>query len=168
MYYFKRSQNVKEQILLAPNLLDIARTAFDESIEPFSFGGTVHLYHMGKLDSGLYVALRTLRTDVAEGQTNLERQMKLMEYYCQNAESSDSRGELVPNFCVGVIKGDKAGIFTEDLTAGNTQEIDSHPDNDYILVGKDKRKVFVDLDGTSRFIPGLKLKYFLGKRAIRL
>lgn len=168
MDYIDKSQIVKNEILSAPTLLDTARNAFDKKFEAFGWGGTVELYHIGRLSSGLHVALRAFRTDVQEGQNDLEGQMRLMEYYCQNAEHLYSKNEPVPEFCVGVIKGNKAGILTEDLSAGDTQEVEHHPDNDYALVGAEKRKVFFDIDGLFRFIPGLEHKYFLDDKVIRL
>jgi len=168
MSYIDGSQSVKDELLSAPTLLDIVGKAFNEKIEPFAFGGTVHLYRMGRLSSGIHVALRAFRTDVQEGKNDLESQMKLMEYYCQNAEHLYSKNEPVPEFCIGIINGNKAGILTEDLSAGDTEEVDHHPDNDYALVGVEKRKVYVDIDGLYRFIPGLELKYFLEDKVIKL
>jgi len=168
MNYIERSQQVKQEILSNPKFLNVARSAFNEEIEPFAFGGTVHLYQIGQLPSGLHLALRAFRTDVAEGQRDLEGQMKGMEYYCQNADYLHSQENEVPKFCIGIINSSKAGILTEDLSNGGAQEFQHHPDNDYALVGADKRKVFVDIDGLFRFIPGLKLKYFSGKHLIRI
>ena len=168
MSYLDNSQRVKKEIVSAPSLVDIARKAFNQSIEPFSFGGTVNLYHIGKLSAGIHVALRVLRTDVEEGKKNLESQMTLMEYYCQNAEHLYSKQEPVPEFCVGVISGKKTGIFTEDLTRGDTQEVLHDPDNAYAFVGANRRKVFIDIDGVFRYIPELELKYFLEDKLIRL
>ncbi len=172
MGYFEKSQIVKEEILSLPTLLDTARDAFDERIEEFTSGGTVNLYRVGKLPSGLHVALRAFRTDVQEGRNPLGYQMELMEYYCQNAEylsgHSYSDWEPVPEFCVGVVYGEKAGIFTQDLSAGGTEKIETHAGNDYVLVGAEKRKVFVDIDNFFRDMLDLELKYFSGDNFIGL
>lgn len=168
MQYFEKSQKIKLEILKDNNLLNTARSAFDEKIEPFSFGGTVNLYFIGRIPSGKYVALRVFRNNLPEGQESLERQIKLMEYYCQNAEYLDDSLESVPEFCIGAVKGNKAGIFTEDLSNGGSQEIKHCPDNDYALVGPQKRKVFVDIDSCFRAPLNIKIKYFLNKNLIRI
>lgn len=168
MNYLEKSQQIKQEISGDSRLLDIARNSFNEQIEPFSFGGTVNLYAIGQIPSGLYVALRSLRTDMAEGKGTLEQQMRLMEYYCQNAENLDASRQLVPRFCIGVVYGNRAGIFTEDLSNAGTQTVEHHPDNDSALVGSDKRKVYVDIDWLFRATPGLEIKYFLDKNLIRI
>ena len=168
MDYIEKSQQVKQEILSNPKFLNITRSALNEEIEPFAFGGTVHLYQIGQLPSGLHLALRAFRTDVAEGQRDLESQMREMEHYCQNADYLHSHGDEVPKFCIGVINSSKAGILTEDLSNGRTQEFQHHPDNDYAFVGTNKRKVFVDIDGLFRFIPRLKLKYFSNEHLIKI
>lgn len=168
MEYIDKSQIVKKEIISESMLLDVVRNAFDQKFEAFGRGGTVELYRIGRLPSGFHIALRLFRTDIEEGQRNLETQMRLMELYCQNAEHLYSRNEPVPDFCVGVIKGNKAGILTEDLSAGGTTEVEHNQDNNYALVGAERRKVFVDIDGLFRFIPGLEHKYFLDDTVIKL
>ena len=166
--YFNKSQLVRISIERTPELIEITRTCFNGKMEPFASGGTVNLYHLGTLPSGLHVALRAFRTSVPEGKYDLEDQMRLMEHYCQNAEHLYSTGKSVPIFCVGVVSGEQASIFTEDLSKGGTQEVRHHPDNNYALVGAEKRKVFVDIDGLFRKIPGLELKYFLNENKVNV
>ena len=167
MNYLERSQKAKIEILNNNRLIDIARNAFDERIKPFSIGGTVNLYSIGKI-SDMYVALRIFRTDRTEGKFDLERQMDLMEHYCQNAEYLDASNQLVPRFCIGAIFGNKAAIFTEDLSNGWNQEILHHPDKVYALVGPEQKIVYVDIDWLFRAPSNLEIKYFLNENLIRI
>jgi len=170
MNYADISKKVKQELLLSPVLLDVTRHAFDEKSEPFSFGGTVNLYQIGQLPSGLHVALRAFRPEQPEGKKSLERQMKNMEYYCYHAETLFDEKQPVPAFCVGVIYMNKAGILTEDLTCGGTQEVFHHPDDEFGFVGPEKRKVFIDIDYMFRMNPfgGPQSKYFLDDMVIKL
>ena len=168
MDYLEISQQVKAELLSAPNLLNIAQNAFNGGIEPFSFGGTVNLYHLEMLSSGLYVALRVFRTDAQAGKYDLESQIKEMEQYCQNAEYLFSEGYPVPAFCVGVVSGEKAGIFTEDLSVGGREDVEHNRDDAYAFVGSDRRKVFIDIDTAFRVRRNIELRYFLESNSIRL
>lgn len=168
MDYIERSQLMKPGIISDSELLNSARRGFDEEIEPFSFGGTVNLYHVGILPSGLHVALRAFRPEMPEGRNSLTRQTQSMENFCQNAEHLDSEGEPVPAFCIGVVYKHMAGIFTEDLSAGETQEVDHDLEQPYALVGDEERKVFVDVDELFRLLLDLEPKYFLDENVVRI
>ena len=149
--YLEHSQGVKREIERNPKILDAARKAFRGEAESFAFGGTVNLYRVGRLKSGMYVALRAFRIDVDEGMQSAETQAKNMEIYCQNAEDIQSLGENVPVFCVGVMHGEKAGILTEDLTANGQKGFEHRPADAYgfVVDGESRRKVFVDLDAVA-------------------
>lgn len=56
MGYFEDSLAVKREIESGPEMLNNARKAFTGQSEPFSFGGTVNLYRIGRTPSGLYDA----------------------------------------------------------------------------------------------------------------
>lgn len=160
--YFEKSQEVKRSF--TPQILDEGRAAFAGEVEPFGFGG-VHLYRTGKTSSGLYVALRIFRTDLDESRWPLRSQIKWFENYCLNAEELVAEGKEVPGFCIGVICGGRAGIFTEDMTAGGLQELEHHPDKAFAYVGPDRRVVYIDVDPVFRRKKIESLKYFsLGNR----
>lgn len=170
MKYFERSRAIRGDILSQLSLLNMARDTYKGNIEPFTFGGTVNIYHVGILPSGLHVALRAFRTEMPEGKKGLEWEKRAFEAYCRNAEDLSEEGEGVPDFCVGVIFGQHAGIFTEDLTRGDTSEFESHPDNEYVFVGPERRKVFVDIDYLFRekLLKIKELKYFLDSNLVML
>lgn len=162
MTYFDKSQDAKRSF--TPQILDMGRDAFAGNIEPFGFGG-VHLYRTGRTSSGLYVALRVFRQDMPESEFSLRRQIKLFENYCLNAEELDSEGKEVPGFCIGVICGRRAGIFTEDMTAGGSIDLEHPPDMPFAYVGTERRIVYIDIDGVFRKKDVDSLKYFsLGNR----
>ncbi len=170
MDYFDLSQKVRTEIETASALLDVTKSAFDCDVKEFSFGGTVNLFYIGKLSSGLHVALRAYRPDMPEGQRDLDFQVFGMEIFCQNAEYLHSQGKGVPAFCVGVTYDGKAGILTEDLTANGQLGLDHHPDKDYGFVGEggDRRKVFVDIDFQYRWDRNTADKFFLSENRINL
>ena len=169
MVYFEYSQDIRQQLLSERDMLTQAKKAFNGEIEKFSFGGTVDLYRVGKLPSGFYVALRVFRQDRHFSGSSLGKQKSLLEDYCQNAEELNSEGKEVPKFCVGAVYGQRAGIFTEDLTAGGTQNFEHYPDYDFAWVGEgeNRRKVFVDIDYLFKHRED-KPKYFLEERLIQL
>ncbi|MBS3051191.1 MAG: hypothetical protein J4400_03500 [Candidatus Aenigmarchaeota archaeon] len=158
--YFGKSQQVKRSF--TPQILDKGGAAFAGDIEPFGFG-QVHLYRTGRTSSGLYVALRIFRTELYNDWT-LCSQIKWFENYCLNAEELDAEGKEVPGFCIGVICDRRAGIFTEDMTAGGSQDLEHPADEAFAYVGPDRRVVYLDIDPVFREKKVESLKYFsLGK-----
>ena len=171
MKYFLRSQRVKQEIVSEESLLSRARRAFNSEYEPIGWGSTVDVFRIGTLLSGLYVAMRVFRKDGHFGDSSIETQKSLLEDYCQNAEELDSEGKEVPKFCVGVSCEERAGIFTEDLTAADTQNFEHHRDDDFAWVGEreNRRKVYVDIDhlfGPRRY--SIETKYFLDEHLITI
>ena len=96
--------------------------------------------------------------------------MRAMEHYCQNAEYLHGEGKPVPAFCVGVTLDGDAGIITEDVTAGGEFELEHPPESAiaYVVDGKAKREVYLDIDGTYRFTWGMETRYFLEEHRIDL
>lgn len=168
MGYFEISQAVKPQILADSSMLTMARRCFAAEVEPFRAGGTVNLFYVGRLASGLHVALRAYKPEVEEGRRDLEVQMQFMENYCQNAEELHSQGTPVPGFCVAVVCRQFAGILTEDLTANDTVPYEHYPDFDYAWVGAERKKVFVDIDALFKHRTFIELKYFLEQHLVKL
>ena len=170
MEYFERSQEVRKEILSEDGLLTQAKRAFNSEYEEFGWGSTVDLFRIGTLPSGLYVAMRVFRKDGHFGDSSVENQKRLLEDYCQNAEELDSEGKEVPKFCVGVVYRNRAGIFTEDLTAGDTQNFEHYPDYDFAWVGEgeQRRKVYVDIDHLFKHRRDTETKYFLDDHLIQL
>lgn len=172
MRYLKYSQRVRREIESIPELLDNVKRAFAGQAEPFTSGGSVNLYRLGRTPSGLWTALRAYRKDISEGRKDREQQARLMEYYCQNAEELDGEGESVPVFCIGAVCGNSAGIITEDLTANAQYQVEHHPDDDhgFVIHGNQRRKVFIDIDGVFRrkFGFGIETKYFSPKNVLVL
>ncbi len=176
--YFENSQSIKKEIESRLDLKNKITMCLDDKIEPFSFGGTVNLYRIGKLKSGLYIALRRFRPEMVEGRNDLNTKKKGMEIYCQNAERLKNEGEEVPQFCVGVVNGNDAGILTEDLTLGGKFDFDHFPDMDFgfVVDGTNRRKVWVDIDhlfsselGHNRnYYRDLGIKYFANEARIDL
>ncbi|HLC64524.1 MAG TPA: hypothetical protein VJI46_00200, partial [Candidatus Nanoarchaeia archaeon] len=69
----------------------------------------------------------------------------------------------------------RAGIFTEDLTAGDAQSFEHNSNYDFAWVGEgeNRRKVYVDIDHLFRLEKRLygrnpKRKYFLNRHLIKL
>lgn len=167
MNYFDYSQAIRNKIAASPQILEKTRGAFEDRFEPFTAGGTVNLYFLGRLESGLYVALRTWRKEMLEGKLPFEKRKKNLEIYCRNAEDLSDKGENVPCFCVGVIYKNSVGIFTEDLTAGETKVVTHYPDNDYGFVND--KKIWIDIDYlfNSKHL-GAPLSYFAEDHIIQL
>lgn len=170
MDYFRRSQNVRLEILANDRILTQAKEAFHGKIEEFGWGSTVNLYRVGVLSSGLYVAMRTFRRDGNFEKDKLDAQKKTLEQYCLNAEELDAEGKNVPTFCVGVVYGRRAAIFTEDVTDDGREEFEHNPDSAFAFVGEgtNRRKVYIDIDHCFKFRPGSEAKYFLNNHVIKL
>ncbi len=171
--YFENSQSVKNEMERRPDLLQITRDCFAERIKEFSFGSTVNLYRVGRLESGVYVALRRFRHEGIEGHFDLIIKMRYFDMYCQNAEELYSRGESVPEFCVGVTFGNDAGILTEDLTSNGEVEFEHHPDHNFgfVIKGDIKKRVLVDIDylyGSIHVNSDRNTKYFANDARINL
>lgn len=168
--YFVNSQKVKDEIKSNSSILENVAKAFREETEPFT-GASHDFYRIGMLESGVYVVMRVLPSSGSDIKAlSFNGQINLMEQYCQNAEYLSSNGERVPNFCVGALCENKAGILMEDLTANDSVELIHHPDNahGYIVQGSDKIKVFVDIDAQYRFTLDIKKRYFSNKAAIKI
>lgn len=163
--YFEKSQEVR--CSFAPQILDEGRAAFAGKVVPFGFGH-VHLYRTGRTTSGLYVALRVFKEGSYESSLPLRSQIEHFENYCLNAEELDAEDKDVPGFCIGVICGRRAGIFTEDMTAGGSQELEHPPDKAFAYVGPDRRIVYIDIDRAFRQKEIKSLKYFALKKKVRL
>ncbi|MBS3151928.1 hypothetical protein J4230_00805 [Candidatus Woesearchaeota archaeon] len=171
--YFQESQMVKAKIVLQSEIIYNANEALSGRLEEFSFGGTVNLYRIGKLESGLYIALRKFRPEMPEGISNLDNKVKKMEAYCQNAGKLRSKNEGVPNFCVGIVNEIDVGILTEDLIANGGFEFDHNPDNEFgfVIQGNNRRKVWVDIDhlfGDRKYNRNPEIKYFTEGARINL
>ena len=171
--YFENSQLVRREIESRPDLKNKITMCLDNKIEPFSFGGTVNLYRVGKLKSGLYIALRRFRSEMPEGMSTFNNKRKMMEAYCQNAERLKNEGEEVPNFCVGAVNNNDAAILTEDLTSNGKVIFEHHPDTAFGFIIKDeaRRKVWVDIDylyGDIRKNRNPEIKYFSNGEIINL
>lgn len=65
---------------------------------------------------------------------------------------------------------ESAGIFTEDLTAGETQDLEHYSDEacGYVGAGKTRRIVYVDIDGAFKRTPHISIKYLSDKNVIQL
>jgi hypothetical protein len=143
--YFEKSQEIKAEIEGRNDILDLTAGAFNGEIEEFA-GAGVDLFRIGKLESGLHLALRVFR-DFNNYKQDLEA--RFMEHYALNAEKLQGESERVPLACVGAFYRDKkAALITEDLTAGGEFEVEHHSDNAYgfILKPEGKEKVWIDID----------------------
>ena len=56
MNYFKYSQIIKQEIDSTSSLIKTIKEIYQGEKEEFSFGGSVNLYRVGLLGSGVYLA----------------------------------------------------------------------------------------------------------------
>lgn len=147
MGYFEHSQSVRKE-LENSSLVSKVREAFQAKFEPFDVGGTINLYAIGELPSGIHVALRAFRPNMPEGMHDLYRQMQNMDIYCKNAEALIENGYRAPNFSVGVVYHQMAGILLEDISKGGSVPIDRLPIYPYGLITEngEEVQVFIDID----------------------
>lgn len=170
MDYFEDSQRIRTEIQEDSQILDVAKRSLARELEPFAGGTHSEVYRVGKLSSGLWVALRTTIFDD-------EDQMIQLERHCQNAEKLATHYPLdgkmkMPSFCVGVVYGERRGIFTEDLTNGGSLILNHHDSGDpagYIEEEEERRvTVYVDLDDFPTSKNPQSIKYFLNENIINL
>ena len=167
MDYFENSQKIRRDLEEDSILLDETQKALNGELSPFGFGINYEVFRVGRLPSGLYIALRSFEENNFMRMEDFDDQINDLEDYCLNAEQLSSQGKKVPSFCVGVVCGNLAGILTEDLTVGGVEKIYQPSSEDYAFFGKDKRKVWIDIDSIFKSHPRNKiLKYFAKENRI--
>lgn len=173
MGYIRKSQRVKKEIEKDPDLVVRIKNIFNGAVDKFDSGSVSELYHVGRTQSGVYVALRKFSesnpfmVDIKD----LDTQTYFLGIYCLKAEELYNKKEDVPQFCVGVTYKENAGILTEDLTWNGSLELihDKFKDgeDEGIVKGPNgDRKVHIDLN-TNGVIVGDN-KYFSDRYALRL
>jgi hypothetical protein len=161
---------IKEKLLKSKDLLERIQDAFDNLFFPFSEGTSVELYKIGLLDKESHLALRCFSDTGENSKINslLQIQMLAMEEYCLNAEELKLEKKRVPNFCVGVIYGNLAGIITQDLTFGGTREFKHNFREPFGYLEGSDNPIYIDIDGEYRIPNQGGFKYFLEKNRISL
>jgi len=164
MSYFQDSQRIREEIESQPGLLERVKQAYRGELQKFASGSSVDLFRIGRLQSGVHIALRKWNPDLYHNaHMGLHKQIEWMETYCQNAEELAAQGTEVPAFTVGVIRNNIAGILTEDLSAGELYEVVQarYPDPTARVVDNgSSRTVYVDIDPEFRAKEPIKRRYF--------
>ena len=157
MGLFEISQETKKQIEHSPDLMGQLKryAAYDPDTCPLTLinRGRRHAYFsLGRLESGLWVATRELKQWYDHGS-------HLLQAYCENyglnLESVINRGDLTPEFCIGVkVKtnadshedGDDIRYFllVQDLTQGGKEIPESEDGREFSFFGS--RKIHHDFD----------------------
>ena len=144
--YFAFSQRVKEKIMADAAMMDVIRKHMDGKYAPFIDGGTSNNhYRIGRLESGLWVAIRQ-RLDSEKIGTS-QTCLSLYESYCRTAEDLATSRKRVTRFCIGVVKPPNAALLIEDLTEGGKRRF---IESDNPIAGRFEDntdgEVYLDLD----------------------
>jgi hypothetical protein len=170
--YFEHSQEVKREIEQSSDLLDKIRDSFHGKGDRIAHTDCTEIWRIGKLESGLYIALRIDYSPFLFEMTKLS-----LENYCSNAERLFNEGNNVPDFCVGVTLDEDAGIITEDLTDNNRNtltETGKGSEKARCLQTKpdgETKEIYVDIDSKWSADPKINrgnLRYFKEGNYIRL
>ena len=142
--YFAFSQEVRREIEENNDLsarLD-KHMAEIEKAEFIGQGKSNNHYRLGRLESGLWIAIREVRTPFYY--RTLPSFLSRHESYAQKAEDYSRDGKRVTRFCVGAFKGKNAVLLIEDLTGGGAHSL--HHDNDNEFGYLEGQKVYIDLE----------------------
>lgn len=174
--YFDYSQEVRKQIESDSNLMGRLREHYEtedsRTLESLKSGEYNVVWQVGKLDSGLCVALREINES-----RDFESQLsflRIYESYCENAEKLFEEGKRVPNFCIGVSCGRGTGLLVEDLTEGGKRELwiprgSLGVGNTPLIFSDTQEEVYVDLDDIDAMTwTSMKLKYMKKENMINL
>jgi hypothetical protein len=125
--YFDYSQQIKKEIEGRVDLTQKLREHFSGKtpLEYIGGGSSNDIYSLGRLESGIYVALR--ESKVVKEVGLVEEFLQVYEGYCQYAEQLSSTMNIgkVVSFCVGASIGrdGRAGILLEDFSEGKKKTL---------------------------------------------
>jgi len=150
--YFAYSQSVRRELEGRADLTAIAKRRLeidigrDKEPEIIGSGDSNIVYRIGRLDSGLWVALRARLFPHEMAQDLVQDRY---EFFCQRAEAYHNQGRRPPSFCVGVVGRHESeiGILLEDFTEGGKRMLICDPCSvEGHLDGNDGECIEVDLD----------------------
>ena len=170
MDYFTRSQEVKDQILATPTILDKLKLDFQPGDIINSASSTL-IYRVGQLPSGLHIAARWIGLTTKDAETRNHFLKRRFESYALNAESLHAQGKDVVSFCVGLSVGGEVSLLVEDLTSNGRCKVTEISDLLCTVVCPDgkRRTVHVDIDDRwEDSAEGKSLKYFANEAMIIL
>ena len=145
--YLAYSQQIREEILTRGDLLGKIKEHWQgqtrpDTLELIDTGSKNKIYGVGRLESGLWVALREpIRAD--------EHTDFRLENYCHTAEQYQAKGKRVSRFCVAIQDSHPhLALLVEDLTEGGRRVLisDGGALESAHFQDNPAEKVFVDLD----------------------
>lgn len=145
MNYFEKSQDVKDQIVNNPDIIKkiYQYLTGQTKLELISGGNNNFVYQLGKLESGLYVALRKFRwIDPDEPETAF----LIYEDYCIEAETNFEKGRKVPSFSVGGALERIPFLLVEDLSEGKKWKVEEVSGKQYGYIYKEGKTEAVWFD----------------------
>ncbi|MBR9704919.1 hypothetical protein GOV12_05895 [Candidatus Pacearchaeota archaeon] len=161
--YFTHSQKIRREIENSPDLMSrLSGHMSDEAIlQSIGDGSKNKHFSLGRLDSGLYVALRQFICKPYHRNTSPVKSW--YESYAQNAEKYCMQGRKVSDFCIGAMKEMNAVLLIEDFTRGGTLKIKKpHTDSDFGFL-EDGIQVFLDIE--AKGFPSYKKFKYLDENA---
>lgn len=163
--YFEFSQQVRREIESSEQMMPaLKRYFFDLYVPANDFigsGSANDIYRIGKLKSGLWVALRE-----RYGSDDSPFFLGLYEVYAKKAELLQQQNKRVTKFCVGVSGNGRAGLLVQDFTNGGESPLISTSGDAAYFADNTGEIVYVDLDNVIH--PETELKYLAENARIRL
>ena len=159
---FINSQEVKQQIISHRHTMDKLESGLWNG-KLINGASQTQIYEIGKLPSGIYVALRWIGVYSSNLELMNHMQKSRLESYALNAENLSSQGIDVVSFCVGVYLKGEVGLLLEDLTAGGKNKVTALDDVVCSVVSQEgmERLVHVDIDDRwNDSAEGKKFRYF--------
>ncbi|MBR9704713.1 hypothetical protein GOV12_04830 [Candidatus Pacearchaeota archaeon] len=146
MDYLKYSQEVRKEIIASGELLQSLKNHLsgEDKLELISSGRNNRIYRVGRLENGLFVALRHHIYAGFNGRTT-ETPMGAYESYCQNAERLEYECKRVSIFCIGVKHKGNVGLLVEDFTRGGEREIEVS-NTDVLWVSNPLEEIHIDIE----------------------
>jgi hypothetical protein len=163
--YFEFSQNVKNEVNVNRKMIKKLNDHMKgkRMLPQIGKGFDNTVYRAGRLENGLYLALRYF--NACDGWGNTPTALKFYDSYAQEAERYFECGIRVPVFCIGLVAGRDAALLVEDLTAGGRMKIRNVAESEYGYFEDSNEKVAYDFDMSHI---GVELKFMSDGAVIRL
>jgi hypothetical protein len=157
--YFEICQQIKSQILQDNSIMSILIKYLNEGELPERIfpSGHVHAhYHIGRLESGLWIAARQNKDLIGRNDVvKLFRETGFFphhiagyERYAQKAEQLHGEGHRVTRFCIGAFGKKNIALLVEDFSAGGEYKLIHNPEEEIAgyLENDPDTVIYVDLD----------------------
>jgi len=124
--YFDYSQKIKRQLVESKGLMEKLKNHMTiknnnplEKLQSIGEGNMNEVFQLGKLDSGIYIAVRQLNYPIYLRST--DTLLSNFESYCKQAEVLSPQ-EDIPRFCIGTFMIQNSALLVEDLSNGGSKK----------------------------------------------